>query len=67
MNARQQILTLALVLAAGAAAAALSRSAADPARPATVPGCAAAVAEPAIARIVVIGRRPRPAIAGVGS
>ena len=67
MRFRLQILTLLLVLAASAAVAALSGGTAGPARPASIPEWAAPVAEPAIPRVVVIGRRPRAAIARLSS
>lgn len=57
MNARHLILTLSLTLAGGVAAAALSRGAADPARPASVPECGDQALQGAIPRVVVTARR----------
>lgn len=57
MNAKPLILILSLTLAAGVAAAAISRGTANPARPASVAGCADQVSEDAIPRVVVTARR----------
>ena len=56
MTAKHLILTLSLTLAAGVAAAALSRGAMAPARPVPAGECGERAPEAAIPRIVVTGR-----------
>lgn len=55
MNAKHLILTLTLILAAGAALAALSRGAADPISSAPSPECDVQASAPAIPRVAVTG------------
>lgn len=55
MNAKHLILTLTLILAAGAALAALNRGAADPTSSAPSPECVVQASAPAIPRVAVSG------------
>ena len=64
MKAKHLILTLSLTLAAGAAAAALSRGAADPARQNPVTECDDQASTGAIPRVVITARRDRVDAAG---
>ena len=64
MNAKHLILTLSLTLAAGAAAAAFSRGAADRANPVPVAECDGEVSTAAIARVVITARRDQVDAAG---
>ena len=65
MKSRHLIVTLSLALAAGAAAAALSRGSAEPALQAVQP-CMEQVAEDAIPRVVVTATREVPRVVVIG-
>lgn len=65
MKSRYLIVTLSLALAAGAAAAALSRGNAEPASPAAQP-CMEQPGPEGIARVVITARREIPRVVVIG-